>query len=82
MTVRRIMTGGVPVAACGVLGMAPAAVRASPASVPTWTHQTPASHPSARFGVPMAYDAATGTVVLFGGSRQINGATAGTWTWG
>jgi Galactose oxidase, central domain len=33
----------------------------------TWTQQNPAASPSAR-RAPMAYDAATKTVVLFGGS--------------
>jgi hypothetical protein len=43
----------------------------------TWTEQHPAVHPSARDEAQMAYDAATGTVVLFGGSNGAND----TWTW-
>jgi len=43
----------------------------------TWTKQASAAHPSAREGAAMAYDAATRTVVLFGG-----GFNADTWTWG
>jgi hypothetical protein len=81
MTVRRIMSGGAAaLAACGVLGMAPAAVQASSAPVPAWTQQAPAVHPPALVGAAMAYDAATRTVVLFGGQTSA-GLVAGTWTW-
>src|SRR5262249_58326600 len=41
---------------------------------PTWTKQPPATRPPAQSNAAMAYDAATGTVVLFGGH-------GGTWTW-
>jgi len=44
-----------------------------------WTKQTPATSPPARGLASMAYDAATRTVVLFGG--QGNGARNDTWTW-
>ena len=65
---KRIVIAGVAaVAACGALGMTPGAAQASSASVPTWTQQPPAAHPTARWGASMAYDAATGSVVLFGG---------------
>jgi len=47
----------------------------------TWTQQAPASHPAARFDAGSAYDAATGTVVLFGGLAN-NAALGDTWTWG
>ena len=68
MRLSRIATAGAAaLAACGALGMAPAAGQSSPASVLTWTQQAPAVHPSARYGAAMAYDAATGNVVLFGG---------------
>jgi hypothetical protein len=82
MNVRRIVIGGAAaLAACGVLGMVPPAVQASSAPVATWTRQAPAVHPSARQGAVMAYDAATGTAVLFGGNRA--GHLLGdTWTWG
>ena len=36
----------------------------------TWTKQAPATSPSVRFEASMAYDAATGTVVLFGGTAR------------
>ena len=47
----------------------------------TWTRQHPAVHPSARFDPAMAHDAATGTVVLFGGGNRGN-LFGDTWTWG
>src|SRR5215472_4159431 len=79
---RIVITGAAAVlAAGGVLGMVPAAVQASSASVPTWTQQAPAVHPSARIAQAMAYDAATGTVVLFGGHNSRRGALGDTWTW-
>ena len=47
-----------------------------------WTKEAPAAHPSARYGAAMAYDAATRTIVLFGGDGShafLRGTT--TWTW-
>jgi Galactose oxidase, central domain len=64
----------------GVLGVFPPAVQASPFLAPTWTRQAPASSPPARADAAIAYDAATGTVVLFGGSGA-NGSFSDTWTW-
>ena len=49
-----------------------------------WTEQSPATSPSARSAASLAYDAATGTVVLFGGTGGIPGHPTflrGTWTW-
>ncbi len=83
MKVRRIViTGGAALAVCGVVGLAPAAVQAKAVSAATWTKQATAVHPRARAFESMAYDAATGTVVLFGGYGP-RGALAddGTWTW-
>jgi hypothetical protein len=45
----------------------------------TWTQQQPASSPSPREYAAMAYDAATKTVVLFGGTAA--GPLNDTWTW-
>ena len=42
---------------------------------------SPAAHLSARFDAVMANDAATGTVILFGGSGS-KGPLADAWTWG
>ena len=75
-----VIAGSATLAACGVLGMAPPAVQASSASPPTWTQQHPAVHPPARAGAAMAYDAATGTAVLFGGNNP-GGQLGDTWTW-
>jgi hypothetical protein len=55
-------------AAVGVVGAVPPAVAsASPQQALDWTLQAPATRPSARADAAMAYDAATGTAVLFGG---------------
>jgi hypothetical protein len=43
----------------------------------TWTQLFPAASPPARTGAPMAYDAATGTVLLFGGFGRISGDAYG-----
>jgi hypothetical protein len=81
MKVGRITAAGMAVLAAGsVLAMAPAAVKASPAPAPTWTKQRPAAHPVKRYDAAMAYDAATHTVVLFGGAKYK--ALGDTWTWG
>ncbi len=65
----------------GVVGLCPVAVQASAVtSVPAWTRQHPAVHPSARTGAAVAYDMATGTVVLFGGGHGPFGL-GDTWTW-
>ena len=82
MRVSRIVTAGAAaLAACGMLGMTPAAAQASFASTLTWTQQAPAVHPPALIGASMAYDAATGTTVLFGGASRLKPALADTWTW-
>jgi galactose oxidase-like protein len=63
---------------------AQSAVLASSTVVPTWTRQASATSPSARYAAAMAYDAATGDIVLFGGLNVISGTghTYGdTWTW-
>jgi len=68
----------------GVLGVFPSAVQASPSLGPNWTRQAPASSPPARSNAAIAYDAATSTVVLFGGfTRTASGTVTfgDTWTW-
>jgi hypothetical protein len=45
-----------------------------------WRQMQPALSPPARFGHAMAYDAASGKVVLFGGYADY-GETNDTWTW-
>ncbi len=82
MKVREIViTGGAVLAVCGVVGLAPAAAQAGSVSAATWTRQAPAASPPARYGAAMAYDAATGTVVMFGGYNP-HFLLTGTWTWG
>jgi hypothetical protein len=46
----------------------------------TWTRSHPEHSPSARGGTQMAYDAADGQVVLFGGDSSV-GRQNDTWTW-
>ena len=63
-------------AAFGVPGAWQSVAVASSSPVLNWTKQAPATSPPGLFAEPMAYDAATGTVVLFSGQ-----ARTGTWTW-
>jgi len=80
MKTSRMMIAGT--AALAAWGIVPTAAQASPASAVTWTRQALAVHPPARTGSAMAYDAATGTVVLFGGDGTSLGSfLADTWTW-
>jgi cysteine-rich repeat protein len=46
-----------------------------------WVQQTPAVSPSARSGHAMAYDAARGKVVLFGGAVATTQPFGDTWEW-
>ena len=46
-----------------------------------WFQLSPATSPSSRQGPGMAYDAATGTVVLFGGVNTNGTNLNDTWTW-
>jgi len=64
----------------GVLGVFPPAVQASSSLGSNWARQAPASSPPARSNAAIAYDAATGTVVLFGGGGT-NRQFSDTWTW-
>ena len=89
MTTLRQITGGRRLAApviavfavlC-VPGAVTPAVLASTSVVPIWTKQAPASSPPVRYGEAMAYDAATGTVVLFGGDDRFESPLGDTWTW-
>src|SRR5579871_358882 len=49
----------------------------------SWSELSPASHPSARSGADMVYDAADGYVLLFGGfSPGASAADSDTWTFG
>jgi hypothetical protein len=65
------------VAVLGVAGVSPPVALAGSQPVPTWTKQHPATSPSARVYASIAYDAATGNVVLFGGADGLGD----TWVW-
>lgn len=71
--------------AAAVVGVAPGrAAAATPAPTATWTQQHPATSPPGRFGASMAYDRATGDMVLFGGlgdAGGLLGSLGDTWTW-
>jgi hypothetical protein len=69
-------------AACGVAAAVPSAALAGSSSAPNWTQQAPATSPPARDSAAMAYDAVTGTIVLFGGAGKVGAKFADTWTWG
>lgn len=60
-------------------GLSAAAQSLVPAA--TWTQQSPASSPAARQGAMMAYDAAHGQVVLFGGLSTSGKPMNDTWIW-
>lgn len=67
VSVRAVWRGGLGLFAVAVVLAAQPAVLASSAPAPTWTKQAPATSPPDLASASMAYDAATGTVVLFGG---------------
>jgi hypothetical protein len=67
-------------ACAGVPALSQSAALASSSSALKWTEQSPATSPPAQGYASMAYDAATGTVVLFGGIGD-SGLGGDTWTW-
>ena len=69
-------------AAIGVAGVWQSVALASSSSVLAWTKQAPAASPPARSAASMAYDAATGNVVLFGGTGSAFRVQGDTWSWG
>ena len=46
-----------------------------------WTEQSPPTSPAARDSAPMAYDPATGNMVLFGGYEGEGGDLSDAWVW-
>jgi hypothetical protein len=81
MKAKKIVTAwAAALAACAAMGMAPPAAQASSVLAATWTKQAPAVHPPALVDAAMAYDAATGTAVLFGGQTH-KSLIGETWTW-
>src|SRR5205809_7187970 len=72
--------GGRSMIALAVIALPAASAALASAAAPNWTRQTPATSPLPRTNAAMAYDAAAGTIVLFGG--RVNGVQRGdTWTW-
>ena len=63
-----------------LLPAAAAFAGSSTSPTPTWTQASPATSPPARNGATMAYDPATGNMVLFGGYTG-SSYLADTWTW-
>ena len=61
-------------------GALPAAASTTAPSL-TWTQLSPATSPPARYSASMAYDPATGNMVLFGGIGSSGNALSDTWTW-
>ena len=53
------------------------------ATTPTsnWMQVSPATSPVARYQGSMTYDAATGTVILFGGYSSTGSYLGDTWSW-
>jgi hypothetical protein len=84
---RALRVGAAAVAAVGVVGaLLPAVASASPQKQALdWAEQSPPVKPSERAFASMAYDAATKTVVLFGGTASVYGsigaALGDTWSW-
>ena len=61
-------------------GALPAAASTTAPSL-TWTQLSPATSPPARYSASMAYDPATGDMVLFGGIGNSGSLLSDTWTW-
>jgi sugar lactone lactonase YvrE len=80
---RKSIAFPLPVLTCAMLAAAGACFgQAATPVATTWAQASPAASPSARYGAVTAYDAATGTVVLFGGYDASAGTILGdTWTW-
>src|SRR5215469_366233 len=78
---RRVSLVAVVVAALATAGACPLAASASSSVALNWTKQHPATLPPARVDAPMAYDAATGNVVLFSGYTNLETALGDTWVW-
>jgi hypothetical protein len=78
---RWLAAGAVALAACSAAGALPSAALAGSPQTPNWTRQLPAAHPPGHDGGAAAYDAATATVVLFGGYSARARMLGGTWTW-
>jgi sugar lactone lactonase YvrE len=72
--------GSAALAAAVMIAGAMSAQAQAPTLEPGWTQQSPATVPPARFGPGLAYDAAHGQAVMFGGVGSINDLND-TWVW-
>ena len=71
----------IPMVLCAMLGSHLGAEAQSIVFNPTWVQQSPGTSPSARADAMIAYDAAHGEVVLFGGCCNGGANLSDTWTW-
>ena len=78
---RTLRVGAAVLAAAGALGTVPGAAGSAAAQDLNWTKPAPAVHPVPGPCQAMADDAATGDVVLFGGSGSRHQLLNDTWTW-
>jgi hypothetical protein len=76
VTLASLVLGGLATVSVAALP-APVAGAGTPST--TWTEQSPATSPSARYAASMAYDPVTGNMVLFGGLGN-SGLLNDTWT--
>jgi hypothetical protein len=63
------------------LGATPAGAGSPSPAAFTWTEQTPSASPPALYNPAMAYDPATGQMLLFGGEGVDDSFPAETWVW-
>ena len=71
--------GGLAAAATGLTRLE--TILAAPPAAVRWRQLTPKTAPSARRDAALAYDAARGVAVLFGGSTLHSSTDADTWIW-
>jgi hypothetical protein len=79
LRIGRTLIAAALLAALGVAGMPSPIALATSQPVLNWAKQSPTASPSARDYASIAYDAATGNVVLFGGHGS--GVLGDTWVW-
>src|SRR5215469_16240323 len=79
-TNRALLTVAAVLAAFAVASVAPSVALAGSSLVPTWTRQATAPPPPGRARAAIAYDAANGTVVMFGGTGGPTAFRGETWS--
>src|SRR5215469_2060068 len=75
------VVAGSLLAVVGVPGVSQSVALAGSLSGPAWAQQSPATSPAPRDDASMAYDAATGNVVLFTGESFGHHLLSDTWVW-